>query len=77
MTRTRHGYDKLSPDDLFSLEQYSQQRATFRPQVLQHKKRRTLQVGPKATFLFEPDGAVPGAGDAAHRAHFRSGRHRR
>jgi hypothetical protein len=53
MTKTRNGYDKLSPDDLFSLEQYSKQRATFRPQVLQHKKRRTLQVGPNATLLFE------------------------
>ena len=53
MTKTRHGYDKLSPEDLYSLEQYSKQRPTFKPQVLQHKKRRTVQVGPNATFIFE------------------------
>ena len=47
------GFQKLSPDDLFSLEQYSKQRPQFRPQVLAHKKRRTLQVGPHATILFE------------------------
>jgi hypothetical protein len=53
MTKTRHGYEKLTAEDLYSLEQYSKQRPTFRPQVLQHKKRRTLQVGPNATFVFE------------------------
>jgi len=47
------GFQKLSPDDLFSLEQYSKQRPQFRPRVLAHKKRRTLQVGPNATILFE------------------------
>jgi hypothetical protein len=47
------GYQKLAPEDLFSLEQYSKQRPQFRPQVLSHKKRRTLQVGPNATFCFE------------------------
>ncbi len=47
------GFQRLSPDDLFSLEQYSKQRPQFRPQVLAHKKRRTLQVGPNATILFE------------------------
>jgi hypothetical protein len=52
-TKAHHGYDKLRAEDLFSLEQYSKQRAQFRPQVLTHKKRRTLQVGPNATFLFE------------------------
>jgi hypothetical protein len=50
---TQHGSAKLRPEDLFSLEQYSKQRGQFRPQVLAHKKRRTLQVGPNATFLFE------------------------
>jgi len=54
MTNTSvRGYQKLAPDDLFSLEQYSKQRPQFRPQVLSHKKRRTLQVGPNATFCFE------------------------
>jgi hypothetical protein len=51
--KTPRGYDKLRPEDLFSLEQYSKQRPQFRPQVISHKKRRTLQVGPNATFLFE------------------------
>lgn len=56
-TRTRGarapGHQKLRPEDLYSLEQYSHQRAQFRPQVLAHKKLRTVQVGPNATFLFE------------------------
>jgi len=47
------GHQKLRPEDLYSLEQYSKQRAEFRPRVLAHKKLRTLQVGPHATFLFE------------------------
>ena len=45
------GFQKLSPDDLFSLEQYSKQRPQFRPQVLAHKRRRTLQVGPTDGFV--------------------------
>ena len=52
-TDTIRGYVKLQPGDLFSLEQYAKQRPQFRPQVLAHKRRRTLQVGPNATFLFE------------------------
>jgi hypothetical protein len=44
---------KLRPEDLFSLEQYAQQRAQFRPQVIAHKRNRTLQCGPNATWLFE------------------------
>jgi hypothetical protein len=52
-TTTVRGFQKLSPGDLFSLEQYAQQRPQFRPQVLAYKKRRTLQVGPHATILFE------------------------
>ena len=52
-TAIMRGFQKLSPDDLFSLEQYSKQRPQFRPRVLAHKRRRTLQVGPHATILFE------------------------
>ncbi|NJD32744.1 MAG: DUF3501 family protein, partial [Gammaproteobacteria bacterium] len=44
---------KLRPDDLFSLEQYAKQRAEFRPKVLAHKRARTLQCGPHATWCFE------------------------
>ena len=50
---TSTGFQKLRAEDLLSLEQYSKQRPQFRPQVLAHKKRRTLQVGPNATFCFE------------------------
>jgi hypothetical protein len=50
---TAPGFEKLRVEDLFSLEQYAKQRPSFRPQVLAHKKRRTLQVGPHATVLFE------------------------
>jgi hypothetical protein len=44
---------KLRPEDLFSLEQYSKQRADFRPGVLAHKKHRNVAAGPHATFCFE------------------------
>jgi hypothetical protein len=44
---------KLRPEDLYSLEQYSRQRAEFRPRVIAHKRNRTLQVGPNATLCFE------------------------
>ena len=50
---TAPGHRKLRPEDLYSLEQYATQRAQFRPQVISHKKLRTLQVGPNATFSFE------------------------
>jgi hypothetical protein len=52
-TTTAPGFQKLLPEDLFSLEQYSKRRPQFRPLVLAHKKRRTVQVGPNATILFE------------------------
>ena len=44
---------KLRADDLLSLERYSKERSSFRPRVIAHKKRRTLQVGAHATFCFE------------------------
>jgi hypothetical protein len=44
---------KLRPEDLFSLEQYAKQRPEFRPKVIAHKRNRTLQCGPNATWLFE------------------------
>jgi hypothetical protein len=44
---------KLRPEDLFSLEQYAKQRPEFRPRVIAHKRNRTLQCGPNATWLFE------------------------
>jgi hypothetical protein len=44
---------KLRPEDLYSLEHYAQQRARFRPGVLEHKKQRNVAVGPHATVCFE------------------------
>jgi hypothetical protein len=44
---------KLRPEDLFSLEQYAKQRTEFRPKVIAHKRNRTLQCGPNATWCFE------------------------
>lgn len=52
-TTTTAAQAKLRPEDLYSLEQYSKQRAGFRPRVIQHKKARTVQCGPNATWLFE------------------------
>lgn len=44
---------KLSRQDLHSLEDYAQMRDKFRAQVIQHKKNRILQVGPNVTMHFE------------------------
>lgn len=44
---------KLERKDLWSLEQYAQQRTVFREQVMQHKRARTLHIGPNLTLLFE------------------------
>jgi hypothetical protein len=44
---------KLSRQDLHSLEDYSAMRDEFRAQVIQHKKNRVLQVGPNVTMHFE------------------------
>jgi hypothetical protein len=52
-TATVAGNVKLRPEDLYSLEQYSKQRADFRPRVIAHKRNRTLQCGPNATWCFE------------------------
>jgi hypothetical protein len=52
-TTLQAGRGRLGPADLFSLEQYARQRAEFRPKVLAHKRVRTLQCGPNATFCFE------------------------
>ena len=44
---------KLTREDLHSLEDYSVMRDEFRAQVIQHKKNRVLQVGPNVTMHFE------------------------
>jgi hypothetical protein len=45
--------DKLSRDDLFSLEKYAEIRSEFRSQVMAHKQNRRLAIGPNATLYFE------------------------
>ncbi|MDH3812067.1 MAG: DUF3501 family protein [Gammaproteobacteria bacterium] len=44
---------KLSRDDLFSLEQYAESRAAFRDKVLAHKRDRRLALGTNAALYFE------------------------
>lgn len=45
--------EKLSVDELFSLERYARERPAFRIRVLEHKRNRQLNVGPNVTWLFE------------------------
>jgi hypothetical protein len=45
--------NKLSRDDLFSLEQYAEARPEFRQKVLEHKKNRRLDLGTNAALYFE------------------------
>ncbi len=44
---------KLSRDDLYSLEQYSAARDGFRNEVLLHKRNRRLELGSNAALYFE------------------------
>ena len=43
----------LSRTDLMSLEQYSTARKEFRARVIEHKRNRSLALGPNATWTFE------------------------
>jgi hypothetical protein len=43
----------LTRSDLWSLEQYSEQRENFRLEVLAHKKNRQLALGDNARIYFE------------------------
>ena len=45
--------DKLTPDELMSLELYARERPAFRARVLEHKRHRKLAVGPNVTWSFE------------------------
>lgn len=45
--------DKLTRQDLYSLEEYAERRAEFRSRLMQHKKARRLALGPHATLYFE------------------------
>jgi hypothetical protein len=45
--------EKLNRSNLWSLEDYAQQRAAFRAQVIEHKKPRRVALTPNATMYFE------------------------
>jgi hypothetical protein len=45
--------NKLSRRDLLSLEQYAEDRARLRSEVIAHKQLRNVQVGPNMTWCFE------------------------
>ncbi len=45
--------EKLTPQDLYSLEKYAELRADFRAKVMAHKKNRQIQIGPHARLYFE------------------------
>jgi hypothetical protein len=44
---------KLDRSHLWSLEDYAQERAAFRAEVIEHKKPRRVALGPNATMYFE------------------------
>lgn len=44
---------KLTRDDLFSLEKYAEVRNQFRADVMEHKRNRQLALGTNATLYFE------------------------
>ncbi|MDH5512273.1 MAG: DUF3501 family protein [Gammaproteobacteria bacterium] len=44
---------KLTRDDLYPLEKYSELRPGFRNQVMTHKQNRQVAIGPNATLYFE------------------------
>jgi Protein of unknown function (DUF3501) len=48
----------LSRANLWSREEYSKRRATFRPEVLAHKKNRTVHLGNNLTLQFEDEMTV-------------------
>lgn len=44
---------KLTRQDLLSLEQYAEQRPAIRAEIMAHKKRRQVPVGPNLSLYFE------------------------
>ena len=47
--------NKLTRDDLYSLEKYAGIRSEFRARVMAHKKNRNVRIGPSTTVYFEDD----------------------
>jgi len=48
----------LSRANLWSLEEYEKRRSTFRPEVLAHRKNRTVHLGNNLTIAFEDEMTV-------------------
>ena len=44
---------KLTRDDLMSLEQYARERPTFRAQLIEHRRVRSLRIGEHCSWSFE------------------------
>ena len=42
-------------ESLLSLEAYARERNAFRARVIEHKKRRTVHLGPHVTLQFEDE----------------------
>jgi hypothetical protein len=45
--------NKLTRDDLYTLEKYAEIRPEFRARVMAHKKNRNVRIGPAAALYFE------------------------
>ncbi|TVT49065.1 MAG: DUF3501 family protein [Denitromonas halophila] len=45
----------LTRNTLWSLEEYAERRPTFRQEVMAHKRRRAVHLGPNVTLLFEDE----------------------
>ena len=70
---------KLAVADLMPLEQYARERPGIRTRGARAQGAAATRRGPQLQLALRrsPHGAVPGTGDAAHRAHLRARRHRR
>lgn len=53
MQQARHAMKRLTRDDLYSLEKYSQIRSQMRTMVMEHKLNRQVQIGAHARLYFE------------------------
>ena len=53
MTATALDHGHLAARDLLSLEQYARVRGEFRARAVEHRRRRTVAVGPNTTWCFE------------------------
>ncbi len=48
----------LTRETLWSLEDYAQRRPAFRTEVIAHKRKRTVHIGPSVTLLFEDETTI-------------------